>query len=384
MKKYFVFLLCMVALVFTLLGCSQEEKPSDDTQASATSLPEQTPSPSPAATSEGVKTTPEIPSPLPSLPEPEMKIPRNPLTGMPMEEDEIGNRPVAVMLNNLKAALPQQGNGQADIIYEVVTEGGITRMLAVYQSVEGIERIASVRSARTGFVEMALGHDAVFIHAGGSEDAYTNLDEWDVDHLDGVRGIYSYPDNGLFWRERERIEGKKFALEHSLVTSGEAILRTLDKSGLRLEHVEDYAYEMKFAENGTPTNGEEAIKIQVPFSRKKTGVFLYDKEAGVYQAEQYGEPYLDGNSGEQISVTNVLILQTTIRETGDSYGHTDADLAGGKGWFACGGKIVPITWEKGGRDAQFRYFAGDGKELVLGRGKSYVNIISKDNQVTYE
>ena len=151
-----------------------------------------------------------------------------------------------------------------------------------------------------------------------------------------------------------------------------------------MEHGEDYLYEMTFAKDGTPQEGENAGKIQVPFSSIKTGVFLYDEENGVYLAEQYGEPYVDGNNGEQIAVTNVLILQTTIRETGDIYGHTDAELVEGKGWFACGGKIVPITWEKAGRNEQFRYFTDDGEELALGRGKSYVNIISNKNQITYE
>jgi len=384
MKKYSVPLLYICVLLLILSACGGK-----DTDSKATNNLEtpsvQTPAPSetvlpeaqtPAVENEDTSQESEV--------EKEENIPRNPLTGMPIEEEKINDRPIGIMLNNLKAALPQQGNGQADIIYEVVTEAGITRMFAVYQSVEGIERLASVRSARTGFVEMSLGHDAIFVHAGGSEDAYANLDEWDVDHMDGVRGIYSYPDNGLFWRERERIEGKKFALEHSLVTSGEAILNTLSKNGLRLEHDEEYVYTQAFAKDGTPKSGDHAEKIQVPFSRVKTGVFLYDSLTGEYRVEQYEEAYVDGNSGEQVAVTNVLILQTTIRETGDIYGHTDADLSGGNGWFACGGKIIPITWEKMGHDAPFRYFSTDGEELILGRGKSYVNIISKNNQVSYE
>ena len=91
----------------------------------------------------------EEPDPAPvEEPEPYVPAGTNPLTGMPMEPVYEKNRPVAVMLNNLKAAQPQLGVSQADIIYEVPAEGGITRMLALYQSVEGVGEIGSVRSAR--------------------------------------------------------------------------------------------------------------------------------------------------------------------------------------------------------------------------------------------
>lgn len=87
-------------------------------------------------------------------PEPEPYVPSgiNPLTGEPMEPEYENNRPVAVMLNNLKAAQPQLGVSRADIIYEVPAEGGITRMLGVYQSLEGVENLGSIRSGYAGIV----------------------------------------------------------------------------------------------------------------------------------------------------------------------------------------------------------------------------------------
>jgi hypothetical protein len=99
----------------------------------------------------------------------------SPLTGLAIPEEDVGKRPVAVMLNNLKAAMPQYGVSSADIIYEVPAEGGITRMLAVFQSMEGVGRIGSVRSARPYFLDLAQGLDAIFLHAGGSEQAYSDI-----------------------------------------------------------------------------------------------------------------------------------------------------------------------------------------------------------------
>ena len=119
---------------------------------------------------------PEEPEPPESQPsvsvmapvEPEPALPYvNPLTGEGCARDIAQKRPVAVMLNNLKKALPQLGVSQADIIYEAPAEGGITRMLAVFQSVEEVGNIGSVRSARDYYVSLAMGHDALYLHAGG-------------------------------------------------------------------------------------------------------------------------------------------------------------------------------------------------------------------------
>jgi hypothetical protein len=370
-----------------LCGCGGET----DHEAVSTPPTSSKPVESQPAASQSSKPTPSVepkpePSPEPSVLEPEEEPgPTNPLTGLAMEEEKINDRPIAVMLNNIQAALPQQGNSMADMIYEVVTEGGITRMLGVYQSLDDVPTIGSVRSSRTCYLELALGHDAIYVHAGGSEEAYAKLDEWEVDHMDGVRGKFSYADAGLFWRDRDRIEGQWYALEHSLVTTGEAIQKNLERSKFRLEHSEGYTTALSFAKDGTPVGGETAKKITVPFSGYKTGVFTYDTETNTYLAEEYGKPYIDGNTGEQVAVTNVLTLRTVIENTGDSKGHTNVKLTGGgDGWFACGGKIVPITWEKAERTEPFRYYTEDGEPLVLGRGKSYVNIISNKNEISFE
>ena len=369
MKKYSAILLLLLFLLLPACGggTAESEPPASE------------PIPS-------VEVTPE-PSAQPSEEPPveEVAVVCAPLTGIPVEDETMVNdRPVAVMLNNLKDAMPQQGNSGADVIYEVVAEGGITRMLGVYQSLEDVGTIGSVRSARPYYIELALGHDAIFVHAGGSEEAYDDLSAWNVDNMDGVRGQYSYADAGLFWRERDRVEGYWYDYEHSLVTSGESILNALAASDIRLEHQEDYVYEMTFAEDGTPADGEAAAVVTVPYSNYKTGVFRYDGQSGKYFVEEYGQAYVDGNTGEQIAVTNVLVLSTSIRNSGDSYGHMEVDLTGGTGWFACGGKIIPITWEKGARDAQLRYYTADGQPLTLGQGKSYVNILSDGKEISWE
>lgn len=318
------------------------------------------------------------PTPAPSPTPTPYNGPVNPLTGLPTDEQLENDRPVAIMLNNLKQAMPQLGVSQADIIYEVLAEGGITRMLALYQSVEDVGLIGSVRSARTYYLELALGHDAIYLHAGGSPDAYDKIKAWNVTAFDCVNGPY---EGTLFWRDKDRI--KNNGMVHSVVTSGETILELFPTYNLRLEHEEDFSYEMKFAEDGTPADGQQALSIEVPYSAYKTGLFTFDPETGKYLVNEYNSAYVDGNTGEQVSVTNVLVLKTECSLIpGDDAGRITVDLTEGEGWFACGGKMIPILWSKDGVNGQLVYTTQSGEALTLGAGVSYVNIIPLKNEIT--
>lgn len=358
-------IICLLSVLLLLLlpACG-------DTSGDLSAPPEETtPAPTVPASSE--------PTPSPT-PEPAIC---NPLTGIPCDEDISGQRPVAVMLNNIKAAMPQQGNSQADIIYEVLAEGGITRMLGLYQTPGDAGLIGSVRSARQYYWELACGHDAVYIHAGGSPEFYSTKQTLGLTTVDGVNGYWP----GMFWRDRDRIAGKHFAVEHSLLTSGEAIAAMLASHEELVPHAEGYTYEMSFTDDAAPADGQPAGTIVASFSSGKTTTFRYDAQQKLYLAEQYGEAYIDGNDNAQVSATNVLVLQTDcIQVANDDKGRIAVDLSSGSGWFACGGKIAPITWEKGTASQQLRYFDENGDPLVLGRGKSYVCIIPTTGGMTAE
>lgn len=366
--KRIVCLLLTAALVLALCACSGGGKDPEPTK---------TPDPTADVTAEPIGTPEPSGEPQPS----EEPACRSPLTGLPMDEALADRKPVAIMLNNIKAAMPQQGNSGASIIYEVLAEGGITRMLGVYEDIGAVGLIGSVRSARLYYLELALGHDAVFVHAGGSPEFYDYQGKWNVTTADGVNGPYSGA--GLFWRDRERIAGHYYAYEHSLLTSGEKLEQILSAKGLLSAHTAGYVYEMTFADDGTPADGQAAEVITVPFSGSKTTTFRYDGGSGLYLAEQYGGAMVDGNDDTQISAANVLILRTQCTVVDDA-GRLTVDLSEGEGWFACGGQLIPIRWEKGGRNDQLRYFTADGQPLTLGRGRSYVCIIPLAREITVE
>ena len=282
------------------------------------------------------------------------------------------------MINNLKPALPQCGVSGAGIIYETLAEGGVTRMLAVFSDVSGIGPIGSVRSSRDYYIDLAQGLDAVYVHAGGSPQAYSALSSRGVTHIDGVRGYYE-----LFYRDQERM--KSVAYEHCYFTSGE-LLSKLPNYDFRLEHKEGYVSPLLFADDGTPADGLSATKITVKFSDYKTGVFDYDAESALYMISQYGAPYTDGNTGKQVGVTNVVILKTDMwMIRGDDAGRIGVRMTGeGEGWFACADRYVPIKWSKADPESPFVYTLEDGTPLAFGRGTTYVNIIPMDKDPVFE
>ena len=368
--------LLALLLVFLLLPLSACAKPQEGSQSGSSSLGDDS----------AVETlSPSVSEQLPDQSEPEPALPYvNPLTGEGSLTDVGQNRPIAIMLNNLEKALPQLGVAQADIIYEAPAEGGITRMLGVFQSVEGVGEIGSVRSARDYYVSLALGHDAVFLHAGGSPQAYDAIQNWGVTALDGVRGPYlgSSENSNLMWRDPVRKQS--YSLEHTVVTTGQSIMDRLPTYNIRLDHEDGYHYEMNFAQDGTPADGVAAGEITVPFSSYKTGRFVYNEDTGKYAVEEYGSPYIDGNTGEQVEVTNLVILKTACRETGDYLGHITVDLSsGGSGYFACGGKITELTWSKQAPYGQFYYEDADGSPITFGVGNTYVCVIPTDRTVSF-
>ena len=293
-----------------------------------------------------------------------------PLTGEPLSTKPENTRPFAVMINNIVYAQPQVGISNADIIYEIPAEGGITRMMAIFSHLYDVESVGSIRSLRPYYLSVALSYDAIVIHAGGSERAYSDVRTYNADNLDGVRDGNT---SSMFYRDASR---GQHGSEHTLFFHGANVEALVDQYKFRTEHESSYKTGLNFADNAVQQcTGGAAANVQVTFNTSKSTSFAYHADSGKYTAVQYKADYKDGATGEAVPFSNLLILSADMK-TVDSYGRLAVDLIGsGTGYFVTGGEYVPIKWSRSDINSCFTYTLEDGTALNLSRGTTYVGVI---------
>lgn len=289
---------------------------------------------------------------------------RSSLTGLPSKTS--GTRPYAVMVNNAPAARPQWGMNRADIVLEGLVEGGITRMLWLFSDVADIPKVGPIRSARHDFVEVARGWDAIFLHWGGSPQAYTALQDNGVTSIDGKNYVGSY-----FHRDQSR----SVAIEHTGYTTGDDIQRVTEAKSWRTNIAPAYTYPFTFTPAEAPRSLPDgsATRVSFSFSNGFLYTFQYDETDKLYYQRLNGDNFRQSD-GTQHAVTNVFLLFTPI-STMDAKGRIDMDLSGGSGLYFSGGTQEKITWKKGDINNSLQFYAGNGKVLTLNRGRSYIGLV---------
>lgn len=338
LKKILPFLLCLTLCM--LIGCSENKERLS------------------------VETGEEPQSSLPSETLPVLY--KNPLTGVSeLTEDKADDRPVAIMINNISTAQPvQTGLNKADIIYETEVEGGITRLMAVYQNVSEVGRIGTIRSARYPYVDLALGHNAIYLHHG-QDNKYCGPHLKDIDDINISEGNYGFRiKNGL-------------ATEHTLYTEGGKLWDGLVKDKVKTERGSSVMW-ANFTDDETPIALENtASSVSVPFSASYKTVFKYDSATGKYTRYFGNTLRKDYNTGNTTQVKNVFVLLTTIKNYSDGY-HRQVLLESGEGYYCTNGTYTPIKWSKGAAKNGFKFTKSDGTELLVSAGSSWVCIANKN------
>lgn len=308
-------------------------------------------------------TPPEEPAPAENEPvvpeEPEKIAYTAPLTGLPVDKPASA-RPLAVMINNAPAARPQSGLSQADIVYEVLAEGGITRLIGIFQSRGTNEKIGPIRSIRPYLIDIGESYGGVLVHAGGSNDAYAILQKQHKEDLDEIGNAGAY-----FWRDKSR------KAPHNLYSDADTLRKGADKRGYKKEaDIPAYAFR---AEEDLP-EGEDASGAEVTFLLKSYKVeYRYDEASKLYKRSINGKPHIDLNTGEQLAAANVIILGAS-HKTLDDVGRLAVDtVSGGEAVLLQRGKVLQGRWARAKGDA-IRFFK-DGKEVPLYPGTTYFNIV---------
>lgn len=301
---------------------------------------------------------------------------RNPLNGMQIDEPYTA-RPYAVVINNIKYAQPMCSISSADFVIEGLTEGGITRCLAVFSEIGNLKHIGAIRSARPFLVDIAYSFDAIFIHHGGSKDGYSLIQTLGMDDLDGIgRGA------AAFYRDQERLDDG-YDLEHTSFADGDDLMSEIAGLSYETERADGVDYGFAFDTVSSAVDGQNASELKVSYiNGGKTTTFTYNEQLGRYEAEQYGEDVVDGNTDETVLFRNVIIMNARTE-----YYQLDQDetvrvritLTGeGTGSFACDGKMIPIRWSRADETEPFVFMHEDGTPITLGEGNTYIAILPLD------
>ncbi|MBB3111945.1 hypothetical protein FHS18_004013 [Paenibacillus phyllosphaerae] len=289
-----------------------------------------------------------------------------PLTGLAVDH-EVTARPIAVMVNNMGKARPQSGLPHADVVWEVLAEGGITRLVAIFQSEEFTDAIGPIRSIRPYLIELGESYGGVLVHAGGSPDAYSILQHQGKEHLDEITNAGSY-----FWRESFR------KAPHNLYSNLEKLRAGIDKKKYDQSVM---APLLTFSELGATGAGTAANHVDISFMLKNYKVsYAYDPQTKLYMRSINDQPHTDLTTKAQLSATNLVVLGTAHKVL-DDVGRLEVDLdSGGPAKLIQLGRVIDCQWERG-VDGVIRILQ-DGNELPLAPGKTYYHVVP--NTPTFE
>ena len=366
MKRLSVMALMVLTSSMLLFGCGKsEEVPVEPVAPVEETTPE-------VETPEVTETPEETVNPFADDEVAPEGMVRSQLTNEFVSEEVAKKRPIAIMINNIINAVPHSGVSQAGVIYECVVEGNLTRMMAIIEDWENIEKIGPVRSCRDYYVYWAYEWDSIYCHFGGPK-LYVDsvLSRSETNNLDGTA-----LDGTVYFRTTDR------KAPHNAYASGAGILKGVNLKDYKLTHTENYreghftftpASKQNTLEQVTgvfdATYLEPGYLINKPY-------FEYNPEDGLYYRYQYGDKHIDVENGEQLAFKNVL-FQNTYYETRDAKGYLafqDHDNTR-DGYYFTNGKGIHVRWKKSSDFSPTRYYDDDGNEIILNTGKTFICIV---------
>jgi hypothetical protein len=307
-------------------------------------------------------------------------------------------RPMGVMIENHKDARPQSGLSSADVVYEAVAEGGITRFLAVFYC-QDTPYVGPVRSARIYFIKLleGYGENPLYVHVGGANtpgpaDAlgYINKLGWSsFNDMNQFSVPFPY-----FWRDYERLPNR--ATEHT-VYSSTIKLWQYAKDKRSLTNIDDQGVSWdkgfsswKFEDDAKLADRGTVSKIDFGFWDNLVSdfsvVWNYNIKTNSYQRTNGGVLHLDKNTGKVLEAKNIVVMFAKESPANDGYegGHILYQTVGsGDMWFFKNGQIIKGTWGRDDETSQVKFFDQNDKEISIVRGQVFVEILPIGNKVAY-
>lgn len=305
------------------------------------------------------------------------------LTGEWMDQEKVNRRPIAVMIPNNSPALPQYGLSKAAIIYEAPVEGRITRLMAVFEDFDDLDRIGPVRSSRDYFVYVAMGYEALYCNWGLARPYVEELINRDtVQNISvAVEGIY-HPAHEAF----DRVSRPGYATEFTGYLFVDGLMTSAERLGYEWEHSDSFVPPFTFAADGVRAEDHyskmESASTIYPggTSGNKGGYgaytpyFAYNETDQRYYRYQDGKPQIDEYADqEQLAVSNV-VFQYCHGEVRDDHDYLAFGVHGeGEAIVFTGGKVIHGSWERyDGDDTPAKFYDDQGEEIIFNQGKTWI------------
>ena len=284
------------------------------------------------------------------------------------------SRPIAVMIDNNINAMPQAGLLEADIVYEIIVEGGETRLMLILQD-KDIDKIGPIRSSRHYFLDYALENDAIYVHYGWSPQAESDITKYSVNNINGIT-----ESEDSFWRTNERYA------PHNVITSTEDIMSIAKRKGYRTTTSQDTVLNYVVDEVELE-DGEVANTVTIPYTSSNVVEYEYLPEEKMYVRYSRGEKQVDWTTGEDIKTKNIIIekVENSTLNDGSNKGRQTIDnIKEVDGYYITNGKVIPITCIKTSRTEQTVYRNLAGEEIDVNDGKTFIQICPEDANVSFE
>ena len=284
-------------------------------------------------------------------------------------------RPVAVMIDNDdNSARPQIGLEDAYLIYEIIVEGGASRIMALFKDYS-IDKVGPVRSSRHYFLDYALENDAIYAHAGWSPQAQGDIPRLGVNN---INGLYETADK-MFWRDNTYN-----STYHNLYTSVKKLSDyAKDKKNYKMSAQSGVLDILK--EDAIP-DGDDCTSVKLTYSGMYRVGYEYNSETGLYERSVNGRPHVSQTT-KVFTAKNIIIYNVSNYDLNDGQNKGRQNLnniGSGEGWYVSMGKAEKITWSKSSRTEKTVYKKADGSELKVNPGITYIQIMPRGDTVSFE
>lgn len=285
------------------------------------------------------------------------------------------DRPIAVMIDNHSGAWPQANLDKAYMVYEIIVEGGETRLMALFKG-QNLDKIGPVRSSRHYFLDYALENDAIYVHHGWSPQAQSDITTLGVNNINGIQESSSN-----FWRVKDK------SAPHNLFTSTESILKIAERKGYSKTSNKKSVLNYVANEVQLPATAVSATSVTIPHSNLQTVKYEYDEQTKTYKRYARNKLQTDYITGEPVTTKNIIITMCdnyTLEDKENKGRQGLKNIGTFKGYYITEGKAIEIQCTKNARDEQTVYKDLNGKEIEVNDGNTFVNICPTDAKLVIE